>query len=290
MIGKCKDCALFSVFDNGKMGCNFYPGSPQTGMEPDEECAMSWLEKDEWVYGFKPKTNYHSWPLGQLAEELQRPELEQIREKYPFNDPREVVDIFEKKVAEFSGAKFGIAVDCCTHAIELSLRYLLHKGELKKKSTITIPNRTYVSVGQLIHGLCLGLNFHQDPWTGVYQLRGSRVYDGAVRWMERMYVGDNALHCLSFQIKKRIPIGRGGMVITNDQEAYEWLKLARYDGRDMSLPYTDPSHVKIQGYHYYMTPEDAARGIILMDQIPGGPDTGNDTTYPNIESWLAKTK
>lgn len=227
---------------------------------------------------------YNSWPLGQIPQELQRPELKQIKEA--FADPRDVIEIFEKKVADFAGAKYAVSTDCCTHALELSLRYLLHTGELKKKKEIGIPSHTYVSVPQMLHSVGLVVRFHDDPWTGVYQLRGSRVYDGAVRWMERMYVGDNSLHCLSFQIKKRIPIGRGGMVITNDKEAADWIRLARYDGRDMSIPYDQPGHVKMNGYHYYMTPEDAARGILLMDQIPGGPDTGNDTTYPNVKEML----
>jgi hypothetical protein len=34
---------------------------------------------------------------------------------------------------------------------------------------------------------------------------------------------------------------------------------------DLNTPYTDIDHVKMLGYHMYMTPEDA-RGIILMDK------------------------
>ena len=30
---------------------------------------------------------------------------------------------FEEKVADFFGAPYAVAVDCCTHAIELCLRY-----------------------------------------------------------------------------------------------------------------------------------------------------------------------
>ena len=37
------------------------------------------------------------------------------------------------------------------------------------------------------------------------------------------------------------------------------------------------------GWHYYMTPEDAARGIILMDQIPEeNEDTGGSNNYSDI--------
>ena len=69
-------------------------------------------------------TEYKSWPLGQLPPEFQRPELDQLKKNgYKFSDPREVVDIFEKKVAKFAGAKYGIAVDCCSHGLFLSLKW-----------------------------------------------------------------------------------------------------------------------------------------------------------------------
>ena len=231
------------------------------------------------------KVVYNSWPNGKVPIELQRPELEAIREKYPFEDAREVVEIFERKIADFAGAKYAVTVDCCTHAMELSLRYLMSIGEIKKR-IIGIPAHTYISVPMMLKRIGFSVTYHDDPWTGIYQLKGTRVYDGAVRWMERMYVGGDALQCVSFQIKKRIPIGRGGVIITNDEQAANWLRLARYDGRDMSVPYTDPNHIKMQGFHYYMTPEDAARGILLMDAIPGGQDTGNDTTYPNVQKMM----
>ena len=49
-------------------------------------------------------TEYKSWPLGKLPPEFQRPELDQLKKAgYKFGDPREVVDMFEKKVAKFAG-------------------------------------------------------------------------------------------------------------------------------------------------------------------------------------------
>ena len=35
----------------------------------------------------------------------------------------EVVNKFENKIAEFFGAPYAVAVDCCTHGIELCLRH-----------------------------------------------------------------------------------------------------------------------------------------------------------------------
>ena len=34
----------------------------------------------------------------------------------------DVINKFETKVAEFFGSPYAVAVDCCTHGVELSLR------------------------------------------------------------------------------------------------------------------------------------------------------------------------
>ncbi len=39
------------------------------------------------------------------------------------SDPFHAVESFEDTIAKFYGAKYGVATDCCTHAIELCLRY-----------------------------------------------------------------------------------------------------------------------------------------------------------------------
>ena len=39
------------------------------------------------------------------------------------------------------------------------------------------------------------------------------------------------------------------------------------------------------GYHYYMTPEDAARGILLMDQTADwNEDTGCNLSYSDLSA------
>jgi dTDP-4-amino-4,6-dideoxygalactose transaminase len=222
------------------------------------------------------KYKYNSWPLGKVPKELQRPELDELKNRgYEFSDPRDVVDIFEEKVAKFAGSKYAVSVDCCSHGLFLSLKYLESIGEIPnnidpttfKFGEITIPSRTYVSAPMQINQANYNVKFEDIEWSGLYQLKPTRVWDGAVRWTKDMYVSDNALQVVSFQIKKRVPIGKGGIILTDDKKAYEWLKLARYDGRDMSVPYTDDKHILMMGYHMYMTPEDAARGIILMDEV-----------------------
>jgi len=212
---------------------------------------------------------YNSWPLGKLPKEFQRQEPDKIKELgYNWNDPREIVDIFEEKVSKYAGSRYAVSCDCCSHGIFLSLQYLKSIGELKNNDIITIPNRTYVSVPMQIIHCGLKVEVEDIEWIGIYQLKGSRIWDSAVRWTKDMYIGNDALQVLSFQIKKRVPIGKGGMILTDSEDAYKWLKFASYDGRNLKTPYEDENHVNMIGYHMYMTPEDAARGIILMDSVP----------------------
>jgi len=231
---------------------------------------------------------YASWPIGLVPVHLQRPELNQVKALgYDWNDPRDIVDMFEKKVAAFAGSKYAVTVDCCSHGMFLSMKYLQQKGELDVSTVITVPKMTYVSAPmQVIHAGNI-VAFEDLEWSGVYQLKPTRVWDGAVRWTKGMYVGGDAIQVVSFQIKKRIPIGKGGMILTDSEDAYNWFKMASYDGRDLTTAYTAENHVKMVGYHFYMTPEDAARGIILMDQTPEvNEDTGNSKTYVDVSKMI----
>ena len=67
----------------------------------------------------------------------------------------------------------------------------------------------------------------------MYQLKPFPIYDGAVRMKKNMYK-KNTYHCLSFHIRKHIPIGKGGMILTDDKKAYDWFRTVRYEGRTMS--------------------------------------------------------
>lgn len=235
------------------------------------------------------KYKYNAWPLGKVPKELQRPELDVIKTLgYNWSDPRDVIDMFENKVAELAGCKYAAAVDCCSNGLFLSIKYLQHTGEISEYDTLSIPDKTYVSVPMQIKHCNHNIKLEDTEWSGIYQIGKTRIWDGAGRFTKDMFVGENAIQILSFQIKKIIPIGRGGMVLTNDEEAYKWIKLASYDGRDLTTPYDDENHIKMMGYHMYMTPEDAARGIILMDNRPEvNEDSQNHTMYPSLTKMLS---
>ena len=231
-------------------------------------------------------TNYDSWPIGKLPKEWQRPELGEVRKiGYKWEDPRDVVQMFEDTIADYAGCKYAVSCDCCSNALFMSLKYLESAGRLEPNSIIECPSRTYVSVPMQIAHAGHRIKFVDMEWDGIYQLGNTGVYDGSVMFTKDMFMGgSDTLQCLSFQLKKRLPIGRGGMILTNDKAAYEWLKLASYDGRDLNTYYPEDDF-SVLGWHYYMTPEDAARGLLLFNQLPDeNPNTGNDSKYTDLST------
>ena len=220
---------------------------------------------------------FKEWPLGKIPKEYQRQEIYEIRERgYEWNKPHEIVEIFEKKVAKFCGSKYAVAVDSNTHGIFLCLKYFNQSIE------ISIPNHTYMSIPMYITHAGYSVKFDDRKWSGIYQLEPLPIWDGAGRWKRDMFIGgDDTVQILSFQMKKRLPIGKGGMILTDNKKCYDWLKKMCYDGRDLNKSQLDDD-IEEMGYHMYMTPEDAARGILLMDVI--GEETEDSYTWKNYKN------
>ena len=172
-----------------------------------------------------------------------------------------VIDLFERRVAEFSGAKYGVAVESCTAALFLSM-YLL-RGR-SNDCHVKVPKKTYLSVPMAVIHAGFNVEFCDIEWTGAYQLDPLPVVDGAKRFKRGMYQG--GFHCLSFHTKKNIPIGRGGMILLDDADDAAMLKKLRYDGRS-GKPYQEEM-VDVLGWNMYMTPDMAARGMMFMDIMP----------------------
>lgn len=203
--------------------------------------------------------------------------VEKYMSDYNLSDAWDVVDLFEKKLAEYGGSKYAVAVDNCTDAMFLCLKYLNAGGE------ITLPKRTYVSVPcTVIHAGCQ-VKFDDIEWSGAYPLRPYPVWDSATRMRRGMYVQDS-YYCLSFHRRKHIPIGKGGMILTNDKDAYEWFKLARYEGRHMDRLYKNDTFDMI-GWNMYMPPEQAAEGLELFANIS---DDNEDLETSGIHKDLSE--
>jgi dTDP-4-amino-4,6-dideoxygalactose transaminase len=166
--------------------------------------------------------------------------------------------MFEETVADYCGSKYAVSTDSCTDAILLCCEYL-------KVKEVTIPARTYLSVPQSILHAGGTVKFEDIRWKGVYQLRPYPIYDAAKRFTSDMYIPDSFM-CLSFHIKKHLKIGKGGMILTDEEEAAKWFRKGRYEGRGEVVYHED--NIEINGWNAYMSPEQAARGLMLMQNYP----------------------
>ena len=172
-----------------------------------------------------------------------------------------VVSDFENEVAHWFGAPYGVAVDCCTHGIELCLRYM-------DVQSIEVPKRTYLSVPFLATKLGIELKWKDEEWTDYYNIGGTNIYDAAVLWKEDSYIPGTFM-CLSFQFQKHLSLGRGGMILLDNKKARDELKKMTYDGRVSAIPWRE-QNITSMGYHYYMTPETAENGL---KKLPEAIDT-----------------
>jgi len=173
----------------------------------------------------------------------------------------QAVTEFENKIAEFFGAPYAIAVDSCTHGVELALRYT-------QVDHITVPKHTYLSIPFLANKLWIDLFWKDENWTDYYYLT-DQVIDAAVLWKPNSYIPRTFMG-VSFQYQKHLSLGRGGIILTDDKEAAVQLKKMSYDGRIPNVPWRE-QNIDTIGYHYYMTPEVAQNGLNKLSEAINTP-------------------
>ena len=197
----------------------------------------------------------------------------------------QVTAMFEAALCEYTGAPFAVALDNGSNALFLALKHERIEGQ-----EITIPARTYPSVPcAIIHaggrvkfdaGVCVtgadGKNLK-----GAYLLEPTRVYDSALRFTAGMYIPGSFM-CLSFTGPyKHLKLGKGGAILTDDEAAAAWFKRSRFSGRRECSYHAD--RFDMTGWNFYMMPEIAARGVLLMAQfydLDGKPKENRDIELP----------
>lgn len=185
----------------------------------------------------------------------------------------QIVTDFEKKISEFFGCRFAVAVDSCTHGIELCLR-------LTRADKIRIPKHTYLSVPFLSEKLKIKLEWTDEKWEDYYFLT-DKIADAAVFWKKNGYI-ENTMMCVSFQYQKHLSLGRGGVILLDNEQDAITLKKMSYDGRIPNIPWRE-QNIDMVGYHYYMTPETAKLGIEkLPSAIQAQPKKWVYTDWPDL--------
>lgn len=190
------------------------------------------------------------------------------------------IDLFEKKLCEFTGAPYAVVTDRCTNSIILSLELTQNKDK-----NFSLPNECYVSVPMMMINYGYKISFREEKWIGKYQIGDSNIWDCAVGFFENMY-NYGQIQCLSFQQKKRLAIGKGGAILLDDPILAKKMKRCSMDGRDSSINLKEEILKKkdeiVIGYHFNMSPDEAAKGVLLLNQLKKEYTLGSYLDYPKI--------
>jgi dTDP-4-amino-4,6-dideoxygalactose transaminase len=184
------------------------------------------------------------------------------------------VEEFEGEISSYFGSPYAIATDSCTHSIELCLRYL-------NPTYVECPCNTYISIPFTLMKINCQWNFNTEKWQKYYFLNKTSIIDAATFFEKDGYIKGTFM-CLSFQFQKHLSLGRGGMILCDDKNAYKILKKMVYDGRMLNTPWAF-QNIESIGYHYYMTPETASLGLEKLNEAKNTtPRIWNYNDYPDL--------
>ncbi len=197
-----------------------------------------------------------------------------------------ITEQFEDALSKYTGSPYAIAVDNLSNALFLCLYYENIKG-----MEITIPSRTYPSVPcEIIHagGVVKFQQVQGDSIKGAYQLKPTKVWDSALRFTCGMYIQNTHMTISFTGPYKHLKLSKGGAILTDDYDACKWFKRARYSGRRECSYHKD--NFDMIGWNYYMMPELAARGLLMMSQFydyHGNPIHNEDLEirYPDLSNF-----
>jgi dTDP-4-amino-4,6-dideoxygalactose transaminase len=202
-----------------------------------------------------------------------------------------ITEDFENALSKYTNAPYVVTVDNQSNALFLALMYEKVSGQ-----EITIPSRTYPSVPcEIIHAGAK-VKFQQVEGTtlkGAYQLYPTNVWDSALRFTADMYI-PNTHMCISFTGPyKHFKLSKGGAILTDNEDAYKWFKRARYSGRNECSYHED--NLDMLGWNFYMMPELATRGMLLMNQFYNLDGTKKENVdlelpYPDLSKFEIYTK
>lgn len=189
-------------------------------------------------------------------------------------NPYQVVRDFETALCDYTGAKYAVALNCCTNAIQLCVEW--HKAK-----TVEMPRRSYVSVPQAIIRAGAKVTFRDEDWIGMHQLRPWPIFDAARRFTAGMYTTEGEFLCVSFHWSKILALGLGGAILHDDDAADPILRRMRFDGRTEGItPENDT--FPVLGIHAYMTPGIAADGLMRLSLLPKHNADLPNSPYPDL--------
>jgi dTDP-4-amino-4,6-dideoxygalactose transaminase len=190
-----------------------------------------------------------------------------------------LVEKFENEVATFCNSPYAIAVDCCTNALFLAFVY----NKIKK---VILPKRTYIGVYFAAKNAGCDISFRDIRWEELYRIPHTIIYDSACLLDKNMYIKSSTM-CISFSYKKRLKIGRGGVILTDNQDFKNWCCLARNLNKDTTKNILEQSYKNV-GWNMLMHPDLAKKGSRLLCNLPAYTKVSYKS-YPDISLQINST-
>lgn len=177
-----------------------------------------------------------------------------------------ITEQFEQALSDYTGAPYVVTIDNACNAIFLALYYEKNIAKTLTADTLEMPCRSYPGVPpELIrNGFKIKFNPMSDKYLeGPYNFYPSKTWDSALRFTYNMYIPGTFM-CISMTggLKTFKAGAKMGAILTDNKEAADWFKRARFSGR-REKPYME-DNLDMLGYNYYLNPELAVRGLILM--------------------------
>ena len=209
----------------------------------------------------------------------------------------EQTERFEKEFAQYVGAQYAVFVDSGTSALFLALQYLKIQDSWKRVAEVEIPSLTFVATAEAVVNAGFGVRFmdvEKERFcmneVGQFSLpvhllgnraeKGAMIYDSAHRIEKDDYKntekvgGVSPLWCYSFYATKNMTTVQGGMIVTHDQEAYDWLRSARDHGLNHGTKerYLGKYKKSEAGFVGWRVKGDDLRAVIGLEQLKKLPE------------------
>lgn len=152
--------------------------------------------------------------------------------------PGKKVQELEKKWAELTGAKYAVATNSCTAALDIAVRIV----DLPEE--VTVSAFTFVSsalaplnIGKKIKFVDIDPESHCTPKADIQVMYGGNQFgEGTIYDMAHSSGAKHkgVVSCWSFHAVKNMPAGDGGMITMNDEKLYKRAKALSWCGIDKS--------------------------------------------------------
>jgi len=195
----------------------------------------------------------------------------------------------EQKFADFVGAKYAIATNSCTAALDIAVRMLPY-------DTFTVSPLTFVSSASCVINAGKKVEFVDidplslcTPQADIQVLyAGNDFGEGTIYDMAHFGGGKHKglMSCWSFQARKNLPTGDGGMLTTNNEEIAQRARAISWYGVNKSTydrsqkKYSWDYEIKEVGIKGNMNDITAAIGLCQLEKLPQ-----NNVKRALIASW-----